>query len=99
MNRYGSKDVFINEYRVILAERLLNIGSTYETETEEESLERFKLKFGELSMASCDVMLRDIQESRRVNRLIHSQLATAATAPINMSATIVSAPYVTMEWL
>jgi hypothetical protein len=30
-----------------------------------------KVRFGEANIQSCDVMLKDIIESRRVDRLIH----------------------------
>ena len=80
----------MNEYRVILAERLLSIGNSYDTDAEEENLERLKLRFGESSMLSCDVMLHDLQESRRINRNIHSQINSKSELTKATSATILS---------
>jgi anaphase-promoting complex subunit 2 len=47
---YGSKELFINEYRTMLAEKLLG-KSSYDTEREMHALELLKIRFGETSPA------------------------------------------------
>ncbi len=44
-------------------------------ETEIRNLELLKLRFGEGSLFSCEAMLKDIAESRRINANILEQLA------------------------
>ena len=63
---YGSKELFINEYRNMLAERLLNkVG--YDIDRETHTLELLKLRFGESSLHKCEVMLKDMNDSKRIN--------------------------------
>ncbi|XP_072930012.1 anaphase-promoting complex subunit 2 [Epargyreus clarus] len=70
VNVYGSKELFVNEYRTLLADRLL-AQSVINTEKEIRYLELLKLKFGESQLHFCEVMLKDISDSKRINALIH----------------------------
>jgi hypothetical protein len=63
---YGSTDLFVNEYRSLLADKLLN-NLCYNTDVEVETLELLKIRFGEEPLHSCEVMLRDIEDSKRIN--------------------------------
>ena len=63
---YGSKELFINEYRTMLAEKLLS-KANYDTERETHTLELLKLRFGEMTLHSCEVMLKDFADSKRAN--------------------------------
>uniref|UniRef100_A0A3Q2PNP1 Anaphase promoting complex subunit 2 n=1 Tax=Fundulus heteroclitus TaxID=8078 RepID=A0A3Q2PNP1_FUNHE len=54
---YGSKDIFIDEYRGVLAERLLH-QLNYNTAREIRNVELLKLRFGESHMHYCEVMLK-----------------------------------------
>jgi anaphase-promoting complex subunit 2 len=78
INIYGSKELFVNEYITLLAERLLNT-STFETDRELRHVELLKKKFGENNMRSADIMLKDIADSKRLNAYINQHLNTAAT--------------------
>ena len=71
VNIYGSKELFVNEYRSLLSNRLLSTF-TYETEKEIRNLELLKLRFGETPLHQCEVMLKDIADSKRLNALLHS---------------------------
>ncbi|XP_046390821.1 anaphase-promoting complex subunit 2 [Ischnura elegans] len=71
VNVYGSKDVFVNEYRTLLADRLLSQLS-YHTEKEIRYLELLKLRFGESHLHYCEVMLKDVYDSKRINAHVHS---------------------------
>ncbi|XP_061556829.1 anaphase-promoting complex subunit 2 isoform X1 [Phycodurus eques] len=62
---YGSKDIFISEYRAVLADRLLH--HNYNTAREIRNVELLKLRFGESHMHYCEVMLKDMADSRRIN--------------------------------
>ncbi|KAI3696383.1 hypothetical protein L1987_79397 [Smallanthus sonchifolius] len=62
----GSKDQLISEYRVMLAEKLLN-KTDYDIDTEIRTLELLKIHFGESSMQKCEIMLNDLIDSKRTN--------------------------------
>ena len=66
INIYGSKELFVNEYRTILADRILT-HFNYDTEKEIRYLELLKVKFGEAQLHYCEVMLKDVADSRRIN--------------------------------
>ena len=67
VNIYGGQEDFIKVYKSMLNQRLLqNPNVSYETEL--RNLEFMKLRFGENSMHGCEVMLRDIKDSERINR-------------------------------
>jgi anaphase-promoting complex subunit 2 len=70
---YGSTDLFVFEYRSLLADKLLS-NHLYETDQELATLELLKMRFGEEPLHSCEVMLRDVEESKRVNNAISSSL-------------------------
>lgn len=70
VNVYGSKELFVNEYRTLLADRLL-AQNIVNTDKEIRYLELLKLRFGESQLHYCEVMLKDISESKRINALIH----------------------------
>ncbi len=63
---YGSTDLFVNDYRALLADQLLQ-NLEYRADKDMATLELLKIRFGELSLHSCEVMLRDLEESRRIN--------------------------------
>lgn len=69
VNVYGSKELFVNEYRTLLADRLL-AQSVINTEKEIRYLELLKLRFGESQLHFCEVMLKDVSDSKRINALI-----------------------------
>ncbi|XP_043725426.1 anaphase-promoting complex subunit 2 isoform X2 [Telopea speciosissima] len=62
----GSKDQLVNEYRVMLAEKLLN-KTDYDVDSEIRTLELLKIHFGESSMQRCEIMLNDVIDSKRTN--------------------------------
>lgn len=68
---YGSKELFVNEYRSLLADRLL-LHLNFNPEKEIRNLELLKLRFGEGLLHNCEVMLKDISDSKRINSHIHN---------------------------
>ncbi|XP_076046085.1 anaphase promoting complex subunit morula [Oratosquilla oratoria] len=73
VNIYGSKDLFITEYRTLLANRILS-QFNYDTEREICYLEHLKVRFGETSslLHKCEVMVKDVADSKRINSSINS---------------------------
>jgi anaphase-promoting complex subunit 2 len=59
----------IHFFRSMLSNRLLSQFS-YNTEREIRNLELLKLRFGETSLQQCEVMLKDISDSKRINNAI-----------------------------
>ncbi|XP_021910305.1 anaphase-promoting complex subunit 2 isoform X2 [Carica papaya] len=70
----GSKDQLVNEYRVMLAEKLLS-KSDYDIDSEIRTLELLKIHFGESSMQRCEIMLNDLIDSKRTNTNIKCTIA------------------------
>ncbi|XP_006001484.1 anaphase-promoting complex subunit 2 [Latimeria chalumnae] len=92
---YGSKDLFINEYRSLLADRLLH-QFNYSTEREIRNVELLKLRFGEAQMHYCEVMLKDMADSRRINANIRDEeekLPEEERPPFNLTAVILSSEF------
>ncbi|XP_012992591.2 anaphase-promoting complex subunit 2 [Esox lucius] len=92
---YGSKEIFIDEYRTVLADRLLH-QFNYNTAREIRNVELLKLRFGESHMHYCEVMLKDVADSRRINTNIReeeSRLAKEEQPPLALSAMILSSEF------
>ncbi|TFK89728.1 ubiquitin-protein ligase [Polyporus arcularius HHB13444] len=69
---YDSKDLFVKELQVLLAQRLLAVtDGNYEKER--RNIEILKVRFGEAALQVCEVMLRDMTDSRRIDQHIQAQ--------------------------
>lgn len=66
---FDSKDIFVKEFQNVLGERLLK--KEYDFDREIRVLELLKIRFGESALQACEVMLRDILDSRRVDTFIY----------------------------
>ncbi|XP_065836636.1 anaphase-promoting complex subunit 2-like [Oscarella lobularis] len=88
VNIYGSKELFIVEYQSLLADRVLS-SLDYNTEKEVRNLELLKLRFGETSLHYCEIMLKDLAESKRLNGRIHEQ----TELPIDVNCLILSGSF------
>jgi len=62
---YGSRELFVSEYKSLLCDKLMNVLS-YDFVKEMRNLETFKLRFGESNMQPCSIMLRDVSDSQRM---------------------------------
>ncbi|KAK7540517.1 uncharacterized protein J3D65DRAFT_615574 [Phyllosticta citribraziliensis] len=71
------KDDFISELKTIWGEHLLRSESV-DFEKEIRLLEFFKVRLGENNLQACEVMLRDVLESKRINKQIHQTLLQTA---------------------
>lgn len=76
---YGSKDLFVNEFRLMLADKLL-ANLTFDTDQEVHTLELLKLRFGEGSMRNCEIMIKDIDDSKRIVSNIHNTIKSKQRA-------------------
>lgn len=89
---YGSKELFMSEYRNLLADRLLS-QLEFNPEKEIRNLELLKLRFGESLLHNCEVMLRDITESKRINSHIHSDPKYVDSKQFDIMSFIISAQF------
>ncbi|XP_058187692.1 anaphase-promoting complex subunit 2-like isoform X2 [Rhododendron vialii] len=99
----GSKDQLVNEYRVMLAEKLLN-KSDYDIDAEIRTLELLKIHFGESSMQRCEIMLNDLIDSKRTNAnlkatiLQRSQTGAEAVGENGVSLDILNATIISSNF-
>lgn len=65
---FESKDIFVRELQSTMAERLLKNKSDFDQEI--RILEHLKLRLGDASLQKCEVMLRDVLDSRKLDLII-----------------------------
>ncbi|KAK1228790.1 hypothetical protein PQX77_008171 [Marasmius sp. AFHP31] len=89
---YDSKDLFVKELQVLLAQRLLAITDDNTEKVEKEvnifirsdkvysltlvqrrNIEILKIRFGEAALQVCEVMLKDMTDSKRIDGHVQSQ--------------------------
>ncbi|KAF9066458.1 hypothetical protein BDP27DRAFT_1449691 [Rhodocollybia butyracea] len=72
---YDSKDLFVKELQVLLAQRLLAItdDNAEKVEKERRNIEILKIRFGEAALQVCEVMLKDMTDSKRIDGHVQSQ--------------------------
>ncbi|XP_038890048.1 anaphase-promoting complex subunit 2 isoform X2 [Benincasa hispida] len=85
----GSKDQLVNEYRVMLAEKLLN-KSDYDIDSEIRTLELLKIHFGESSMQKCEIMLNDLIDSKRTNSNIKATINLPCQTAVDLKDSMIS---------
>jgi anaphase-promoting complex subunit 2 len=65
---FETKDVFVKELQTTLADRLLRNKPDFDQET--SVLEHLKIRFGDSALQACEVMLRDVTDSKKVDNII-----------------------------
>jgi anaphase-promoting complex subunit 2 len=85
---YGTKDVFVKEYTSMLAEKLFAI-TDFNTDKQLRTVELLKLKFGESSLQNCEIMLKDMADSKRATTWVNDKLQQENKG-FPLSTTIVS---------
>lgn len=83
VNIYGSKELFVQEYRTLLADRILT-QFNYEIVKEIRYLELLKLRFGESQLHYCEVMLKDVADSKRLNSRVMDERLKAAKREVKV---------------
>ncbi|TDG41352.1 hypothetical protein AWZ03_012219 [Drosophila navojoa] len=89
---YGSKELFMVEYRNLMADRLLS-QLDFNSEKEIRNLELLKIRFGESLLHSCEVMLKDVTDSKRINAHIHGDENSDESPLFDISSLIISAQF------
>ncbi|EEB08420.1 anaphase-promoting complex subunit Apc2 [Schizosaccharomyces japonicus yFS275] len=82
---FNSKEVFVQELQLLLADRLLRI-TNYAPKKEAVNLELLRQRLGDASLQMCTVMIKDIQQSHEIDALIHRRAHVSS----NFHATILS---------
>ncbi len=97
VNIYGTPEALLKEYKAMLGERLLSASDSSSFECELRNLELLKLRFGDVSLHHCDVMLRDIKESERIHtgiqKIIEEEMKEGPSGLLNpkcLSTAIIS---------
>lgn len=72
MTIFDTKDVFVKELQATLADRLLKNKPDFSQEI--SVMEHLKLRFGDSALQGCEVMLRDVLDSRKVDLVIRRDL-------------------------
>jgi len=70
VNLYGSKEQFVNEYQSMLALKMIGVQN-FNIEQEIKILEVLKLRYGEQNFQSCNIIVKDVKDSKRTDNLIH----------------------------
>ncbi|KAJ5101604.1 hypothetical protein NUU61_003826 [Penicillium alfredii] len=76
---FDSKETFVKEMQTLLADRLLQNREMYDQET--SVLELLKLRFGDSALQACQVMLRDIHDSRRLDTTVRKDQGLSKPLP------------------
>lgn len=71
VNLYGSQEAFINEYQNMLGEKLVGGKPSCNIDEEIKNLELLKAKFGDNYLQNCQIIVKDIKDSKRINNNIH----------------------------
>lgn len=74
---FDSKEAFVKELQNMLSERLLKKKPNFDQET--SVLELLKVRFGDGALQACEVMLRDVLDSKRVDTVIRNDQELAGT--------------------
>ncbi|KAJ3795896.1 hypothetical protein GGU11DRAFT_746633 [Lentinula aff. detonsa] len=66
---YDLRDLFVKELQLLLAQHLLAIidDDTEKVEKERRNIEILKIRFGEAALQVCEVMLKDMTDSKCIN--------------------------------
>lgn len=75
----GSEDVFIKEFQATVATRLLSKRPGYNQEL--KVLHLLKKRFGEQAVQNCDVMFKDMYDSKRIGYMLRKAVHDASPNP------------------
>lgn len=92
INTLGAEDVFIKEFQNIIAENLLSTQTDFSQE--QKVLDLLKKRFGESALQNCEVMIKDIYDSRKVDTTIRkAELGLPRQAPRTFGTPITQPTY------
>lgn len=81
---YENRDGFVKELQNLLASRLLAVKG-FDVTQELTRIEILKAKFGEANLQPCDIMLKDLSDSKRVDTAVHELIPQAPIHPVIIS--------------
>ncbi|PLW15690.1 hypothetical protein PCANC_14344 [Puccinia coronata f. sp. avenae] len=81
---YENRDGFVKELQTLLASRLLAVKG-FDVTQELTRIEILKGKFGEANLQPCDIMLKDLSDSKRIDTAVHEVIPNAPVHPIIIS--------------
>ncbi|CED84265.1 Anaphase-promoting complex (APC), subunit 2 [Phaffia rhodozyma] len=70
---YDTQEDIVTELQALLAQKLLTVQD-YDLEKEIRIVEILKLRFGESALRSCEVMLKDLADSKRIDQHVQSDI-------------------------
>lgn len=76
---FESKEAFVKELQNLLSERLLKKRADFDQEM--SVLELLKVRFGDGALQACEVMLRDVLDSKRVDAVVRSDQGLIGKQP------------------
>lgn len=82
---FDSKEAFVKELQTMLSDRLLKKKTDFSQEL--SVLELLKVRFGDGALQGCEVMLRDVFDSRRVDAAVLKDQGMAGKQLINAGPT------------
>ena len=74
---FDSNEIFINEFTKLFGQRLVNLHN-YDVTDIEERLNLLKLRFGKNEFTTLDIMIKDIKESKVLNKKLTARLGIQA---------------------
>lgn len=77
---FDSKEVFVKEIQIVFAERLLEIKQNYDLEV--NVLNHLKVRLGDSSLQNCEVMLRDVLESSKIDAAVNRSMMEPVHAKV-----------------
>ena len=81
---YGSQEAFIGEYQNMMAEKLMS-AKQVDIDEEKRNLELLKMRFGESTLQTCNIILKDVNDSKRQDTVVHNNAPPALPrAPLNL---------------
>ncbi|KAJ1923068.1 Anaphase-promoting complex subunit 2 [Tieghemiomyces parasiticus] len=87
---YDTREAFVREYQRLLAWKLLDHEGDDLTSSI-KNLEMVKLRFGEANLAACEIMVKDVADSKRINQFVQERERTTQSAePTNLNCRIIS---------
>ncbi|BEI91550.1 uncharacterized protein CcaverHIS019_0403700 [Cutaneotrichosporon cavernicola] len=72
---YETQEAIVKELQTYLAGRLLVVEG-YDAVKEVRTIELLRVRFGEEALHVCDVMLKDMSDSKRINDHVHGEIDT-----------------------
>lgn len=76
ISTFGGQEVLLSEYALMLAERLLGKGpGDWDAEEADAVQELLKLRFGDSALTECQIMMRDLLDSKRLAKAIQGRMA------------------------